>query len=224
LNALTIFISRLVEMLLPRDSQRLSAKLKSAYERYRRGCTSGIPEVLVSALVVAEDHRFYLHRGVDPIAILRAIWHSCRQRRLVGGSTIEQQLVRTLTGRKERCIKRKLKELALSLCVQRYVPKSGVPGLYLSVAYFGHGMNGIQQACARLRIDDRVMTARQAAALVARLKYPEPSNPTTGRICQISLRGDYILGRLYSVLVQDRVYAAELATGVTDDEALLCNR
>jgi membrane peptidoglycan carboxypeptidase len=220
LNALTIFISRLVEKLLPRDSQCLSAKLKSAYEKYRTECKSGIPEVLVLALVAAEDHRFYLHRGVDPIAILRAIWHSCRQRRLIGGSTIEQQLVRTLTGRKERCINRKLKELALSLCVPRYVPKSSVPGLYLSVAYFGHGMNGIHQAYARLRIDHRAMTTRQAAELVARLKYPEPSNPTTERICQISLRGDYILGRLYSVSVQDRMFP----TGLTDDEALLCNR
>jgi|ERR1700682_318663 len=220
LSSLTIFIPRLIQVLLPQDSQCFGAKLQSAYVSYRKECRSGIPEVLVSALVVAEDHRFFRHRGVDPIAILRAIWHSCCQRRLIGGSTIEQQLVRTLTGRKEKSVKRKVKELTLSLCVSRYVPKSSVPGLYLSVAYFGHGMNGIHQAYARLGIDHRAMTARQAAELVARLKYPQPGKPTADRICQISMRGDYILGRLHSVSVQDRV----CSTGLTDDEALFCNR
>jgi membrane peptidoglycan carboxypeptidase len=220
LDAPTLTISRLVAAALPRDAAPLLEKIQSTYENYKKECKSTIPQVLISALLVAEDHRFYVHGGVDPLAILRAIWCSCYRRHLIGGSTIEQQLVRTLTGRKERSIKRKVKELALALCVSHYVPKSDVPGLYLSVAYFGWGMNGIRQAYGRLGIDHRSMTARQAAELVARLKYPEPASPTTDRLCQILWRRDYILARLNSVSVSDLVSVVRLA----DDETLLCNR
>ncbi len=198
----------------------LLEKIQNTHENYQKECKSTIPQVLISTLLVAEDHRFYLHGGVDPLAILRAIWHSCWRRRLVGGSTIEQQLVRTLTGRKERSVKRKLKELALSLCVSDCVSKSDVPGLYLSVAYFGWGMNGIRQAYGRLGIDHRSMTARQAAELVARLKYPEPASLTTNRRCQILWRRDYILGRLNSVSLSDHMGVVRLV----EDETLLCNR
>ncbi len=220
MNAPTDILSRLVAILLPRDSACLFEKLNSAYENYRKECKSAIPQILVLALVVAEDHRFYLHGGVDPIAVLRAIWHSCCRQRLIGGSTIEQQLVRTLTGRKERTIKRKFKELALSLCVSGCVPKIDVPGLYLSVAYFGWRMNGVRQAYGQLGIDQRSITERQAAELVARLKYPEPSGPKVDRLRQILSRRDYILGRLHSVSVQNRLSAVRLAR----DETILCNR
>jgi membrane peptidoglycan carboxypeptidase len=220
LKALALMISRSVAILLPRDSTILLEKIQQAYDSYRDGCKSSIPPVLISALVVAEDHRFYLHSGVDPLALLRAIWHSCYRRRLVGGSTIEQQLVRTLTGRKERSIRRKVKELALAFCVLRCIPKADVPGVYLSVAYFGWRMNGVRQAYERLGIEHGSMTARQAAELVARLKYPDPGNSTAQRLSQILSRRDYILERLYSVLVQKPVGIVRIA----ESEALPFNR
>jgi len=203
LSLFNAFVSGLVTILLPRDSATLAEKLQDAYKQYVILDKPSIPEVLVSALVVAEDHRFYSHSGVDLLAILRAIWRSSLGWCLVGGSTIEQQLVRTLTGRKERSINRKLKELALACCVARYVPKSEVPGLYLSVAYFGWRMNGVREAYARLGIEYKSLTSRQAAELVARLKYPDPSSATTERLSKIFIRRDYILGRLHSVAAKD---------------------
>src|SRR6267378_715365 len=104
---------------MPKEYRCFVKKLKLAYAEYRSKCKLSIPQVLISALLVAEDHRFYVHGGVDPLAILRAIWHSFYHRRLIGGSTIEQQLVRTLTERKERNLKRKIRELALAFCVSQ---------------------------------------------------------------------------------------------------------
>lgn len=184
---------------MPADSKSLAEKLECAYSEYRSTCRPLIPQVLIAALIVAEDHRFYIHKGIDLLAILRAIWHSIYHRRLTGGSTIEQQLVRTLTGNKERSLRRKIKELALSSRVSECVPKSDVPGLYMSVAYFGWRMNGIREACTRMGINRLTMTPRQAAEIVARLKYPEPNYPNAVRTQRIRGRVTYIAGRLNSL-------------------------
>ncbi len=187
---------------MPADSRCLAEKLDSAYAEYRSKYKLSIPQVLISALLVAEDHRFYAHRGVDPLAILRAIWHFVYRHRLIGGSTIEQQLVRTLIGRKERTLKRKVRELALALCVSQCVPKSDVPGLYMSVAYFGWRMNGICEAYARMGVNEHMMTFRQAAEIVARLKYPEPNRPNLIRATQIRTRAAYVADKVNSLYPQ----------------------
>ena len=65
---------------------------------------------------------------------------------MFGASTINQQLVRVLTNRYERTFKRKVKEILLASLVARAIPKTDIPGIYLSVAYFGWRMNGLVQA------------------------------------------------------------------------------
>ena len=199
LRALDTIISQIVRLLMPAQSKCLAEKLQCACSVYRSACRPLIPQVLIAALIVAEDHRFYIHGGIDLVAILRAMWHSIYHGRLTGGSTIEQQLVRTLTGNKERNLRRKIKELALSFRVSECVPKSDVPGLYMSVAYFGWRMNGICEAYARMGISGLAMTPRQAAEIVARLKYPEPNCPNALRTLKIRKRVAYILDRLNSL-------------------------
>ncbi len=199
----------------PHDSADLIKRLNFAHAAYRNLGKCILPQTLVSALIVAEDHRFYLHRGLDLLAILRAVWYCCYRRRLVGGSTLEQQLIRTLTGKKERTLKRKLKEMVLTSCVGVCIPKSEVPGVYLSVAYFGWRMNGVHQACERLGIETTSMTTRQAAEVVARLKYPEPCDPTVSRANQILRRRNYIVERLYSLPVPQSIRIAGLSEGET---------
>jgi membrane peptidoglycan carboxypeptidase len=101
--------------------------------------------------------------------------------------------VRTLSGEKSRSIKRKFREILLCTLVSRVVPKSEVPGVYLSVAYFGWRMNGLRDACRRLGLAPDQLSIRQAAGIVARLKYPEPEIMSEGRKRQIRYRTEYIL-------------------------------
>jgi len=197
-SLLSPLASRLAAISFPRKSNHFLESLRRAYAAYSSECKFLVPPVLVSALLAAEDHRFYAHVGFDHLAIMRALWHSIYHRRLTGGSTIEQQLVRTLTGRRERSLRRKIGEVALSLCVSQCVPKRDVPGLYLSVAYFGWRMNGLRQVYTRLGISGPSLTLRQAAEIVARLKYPEPSSPNSVRAHQIEARAAYIVARLSS--------------------------
>jgi membrane peptidoglycan carboxypeptidase len=167
--------------------------LRNAYVRYSHDRATLATPNLTSALLIAEDRRFYHHGGIDIKATLRAVWYLVFKGRLVGGSTLEQQLVRTLSGEKARSLKRKFIEILLCTLVTRVVPKSEIPGLYLSVAYFGWRMNGLRDACRRLGLAPDRLSIRQAAGIVARLKYPEPEVMSEVRRRQISCRTEYIL-------------------------------
>ncbi|WP_368299964.1 biosynthetic peptidoglycan transglycosylase [Kluyvera sichuanensis] len=153
---------------------------------------------LITMLIIAEDHRFEKHCGVDLVSILRATWRTIFCRRTEGASTIAMQLVRVLTGRYERTLKRKIQEMYLATKLTKHINKSDLPKLYLFVAYFGWRMNGITQLSNRLKIDLLKITDMEAAGIIARLKYPEPQKYDHIRIKKIQNRAKYIL--LQSVL------------------------
>ena len=147
-------------------------------------------------LVVGEDHRIALHPGVDPLALCRAAWRTYGCGRREGGSTVAMQLVRVLTGQFERSWRRKADEIVLAMLVTRHVPSDELPALYLSVGYYGWGMNGFAQACRRLCIDPVSCSLQESASVIARLKYPEPKSCTAGRRLQIARRSEYLMARL----------------------------
>jgi penicillin-binding protein 1C len=93
-----------------------------------------LPEPLVHATLAAEDRRFFLHPGVDPVALLRAVWHNLRARRMVeGGSTLTQQTAKILIDR-PRSVRGKLREVVLALRLEHRLGKREILALYLSVA------------------------------------------------------------------------------------------
>lgn len=163
-------LQTLALQLLPETSQLIYEKIQIIL----KSCTTDICwEHYENALVQAEDHRFHLHRGVDCIAIARAFYqtlvHRCRQ----GGSTIEQQLVRTLTKDYRRNYSRKFRELLLASTLARFFSKQDVLRAYLSVAYFGTNMVGLPQAIKKSVVPD-VLNDNAPAYLIAHLRYPKP--------------------------------------------------
>lgn len=192
MKVLGILLAFMARITLPGATQQLERDLAATYERYHATKIDLSPAVAI-VLVAGEDRRFFRHGGVDLIATLRAIWLFTTQRRLSGASTIEQQLVRTLTRRYELTLRRKIREILLASLVDRVVPKSEIPGLYLALAYFGWRMNGIQEASRRLGIDLEDMTLRQAASIVARLKYPEPRLASREQANRIVFRTEYLV-------------------------------
>lgn len=162
---------------------------------YRESVKLSISDSLVVMLVAAEDHRYGMHPGVDPISICRAIWRSAICRKREGGSTIAMQLVRVITGRYEKTLGRKFAEMVLAVGLTRLVHSGDLPRLYLVVAYFGWKMNGLAQAAQRLGINPSVISDVEAANIVARLKYPEPHVQDERRLERIQTRTTYILGR-----------------------------
>lgn len=152
--------------------------------------------VLLNALVAGEDHRFDLHIGFDPISVFRAFWKVYLNKAREGGSTIEQQLVRVITNRYEVTIYRKFREILLSTVLKNFFTKTEVMNTYLSVAYFGWHMNGIEQVFSRLNINENEITASQACFIIAMLKYPEPKIVSEDTIKKINMRAEHIYARL----------------------------
>jgi 1A family penicillin-binding protein len=100
---------------------------------------------LQHAFVAVEDHRFYSHLGIDPIAIGRAAMRNLRSPGTVeGGSTLTQQLARTLFLSNRQSYGRKAREAALALLIEAGLTKEQVLELYLNRIYLSAGIYGVE--------------------------------------------------------------------------------
>lgn len=101
-----------------------------------------VSDSLVSAVVTSEDRRFYAHKGVDPLGVVRGFWKALRGERIEGGSTLTNQVIKnTLLVKLEgaRTLERKVKEWMLSIQVERHLSKQELLRDYLNVVYWGNG-------------------------------------------------------------------------------------
>ncbi|MHB1161083.1 MAG: penicillin-binding protein 1C [Chloroflexota bacterium] len=110
-----------------------------------------LPAHLLRATIATEDATFYSNPGVDPLAILRALWQNWRGEGIVsGGSTLTQQLARNLwmspSERGEQSLWRKLREAALALRLSARLGKDEILELYLNSAPYGHQAVGVDAA------------------------------------------------------------------------------
>lgn len=114
----------------------------SYYLEYRE-----IPEIVVKTFVAVEDQKFYKHKGVDYLAILRAVIAMVRNGEVTqGGSTITQQLARTIYLNMEKTWERKMEEIFIARNLEEKYTKSQIMEFYVNNIYFGHGYYGIQAA------------------------------------------------------------------------------
>ena len=114
----------------------------SYYKEYK-----DIPEIVVKTFVAVEDQKFYKHQGVDYLAILRAVIAMVRNGEVTqGGSTITQQLARTVFLSMEKTWERKMEEIFIARNLEDKYTKSQIMEFYLNNIYFGNGYYGIQAA------------------------------------------------------------------------------
>lgn len=139
-----------------------------------------LPQVLVDALIAAEDRRFYTHDGVDPVAVARAALANRRAGEIVqGGSTITQQLIKNrYFPDAQDTLERKADEAVLALELERVTDKDGILVDYLNTVYFGAGAYGVQAAAlAYFGVDVDELELPQAALLVGLIRVPESASP-----------------------------------------------
>ena len=141
-----------------------------------------IPDIVKRAFVSAEDQNFWTHRGVDPLAILRAgvfdLTHMGEGRRPVGASTITQQVAKNMLLDNQVSIGRKIKEAILALRIEQNLTKDRILELYLNEIYLGMGSYGVAaaaQAYFNKSLDQ--LTVAEAAFLAALPKAPNNYNP-----------------------------------------------
>ena len=138
-----------------------------------------LPPALPAAVVAVEDRRFYHHPGIDPIGLARAAWVNLTAGRVAqGGSTLTQQVAKTLFLTNARTVGRKVQELFLTLWLERHFTKKEILEIYLNRVYLGSGAWGVD-AAARMYfgVPARGVTLAQAAVLAGLPRAPSRFNP-----------------------------------------------
>src|SRR5262249_32878652 len=138
---------------------------------------------IVDATIAAEDHRFWHHPGVDPIALARALVRDIRSGRIVeGGSTITQQGAKLLLARREgtapRSLSAKIREAVIALRLEHRLSKRDILALYLNLSPYGNQLSGAERASrAYFGHGVELLTPAQAAFLAALPQRPSWFNP-----------------------------------------------
>ncbi|MDR0308506.1 MAG: penicillin-binding protein, partial [Coriobacteriales bacterium] len=154
------------------------------YEYDRRSVTSDqVSPYVFQATVSVEDERFYQHDGVDYYGIIRAFVVDLTSSRVEGASTITQQLVRqtVLQGEAtDTTYKRKVREAALALEVEKKYSKDDILMMYLNTINYGDGCWGIESAAQHYFSKPASdLTIVEAALLCGIPQSPEYNNPVT---------------------------------------------
>lgn len=130
---------------------------------------------LIAAVLSAEDKRFFRHRGIDWLALLRASFRNMRAGTIVqGGSTITQQLARNAVLKDtRRTLKRKALEAAIAKILEGIFSKDEILEAYLNACYFGHGVFGVRLAAlSSFGKEPSDLDTEEAAYLAGLLRGP----------------------------------------------------
>jgi len=146
---------------------------------YKRQYSEDFPQFLKQAVVAVEDRRFYEHSGFDAKSIGRAIYNDIKAgSRAEGGSTITQQLARTIFLTNEKSFIRKIKELFIAISIEDKYTKDAILNMYLNEIYIGRGCSGLPIA-ANTYFGKNVNQLNKAeiTMLVGMIQSPEYYNP-----------------------------------------------
>jgi penicillin-binding protein 2D len=134
---------------------------------------------LRKAVIAVEDRRFYRHAGIDPIALARAVWANVRRGGVAeGGSTLTQQLARTLFLSNRRTLPRKAKEAVLAVMLEQVLSKEQILELYLNRVYLSGGTYGVEAMSRRLFAKRaRDLTLGESALVAGVIRAPSALSP-----------------------------------------------
>lgn len=170
-----------------------------------------MPKRVINAFLSAEDKNFFTHPGVDPIGVGRAVITNLKNistnRRLVGASTITQQVAKNFLLTSDVTVERKIKEAILAFRIERALAKERILELYLNEIYLGFGSFGV--AAAALNYFNKsldALTVSEAALLAALPKAPNNYNPLT-KPRAAKGRRDWVVDRM----LEDGVITPEAA-------------
>lgn len=132
-----------------------------------------VSQYYIDAVVAVEDHRFYLHNGIDIISTINAAISNIKTSSLgMGGSSITQQLAKNMYFSQEKKFTRKVAELFVSHDLEKELSKNEILELYINIIYFGDGYYGINDASygyynkapSDLELEEAIMLAGLPAA------------------------------------------------------------
>ena len=185
-----------------------------------------VPPLLVKAILAIEDERFYHHYGIDPVALLRAVWINLRSGGVVqGGSTLTQQLMKNFFLSDERSLNRKAKEAIMALIAERKYSKNEILENYLNEIYLGQkgsqGIFGVWEA-AQFYFSKPMtdLTVGESALMAGLIRAPNRLSPYRS-VEEATKRRNVVLAKLLDDKVISRAqYEAALREALPHRELI----
>src|SRR4030042_195286 len=193
-----------------------------SYEKREVVSLDRIPNYLIQAFVAGEDARFFQHKGLDYLAILRALFRNIFSGEIVqGGSTITQQVVKSLLLSPEKSFTRKIREAILAYKIEKNLTKEEILYLYINQIYLGHGAYGVAAAAENyfgksieeLNLEESTLLAGLPQAPSKYSPYQHPQ--------QAKKRQLYILNRMVEegfISSSDAIKVAQTSYVIRDKE------
>lgn len=167
------------------------------YLERRLPAEKDVPDYLKKAFVAAEDANFYKHHGVSFTGILRAIIKNILAGDVVqGGSTITQQVTRSIILSPEKTFTRKIREIILSYRLEKYLTKDEILTLYLNQIFLGNNSYGVEAAAETyFHKNVKDLTLAEASFLAGMPKAPSRYTPFSNPEL-LKERQKYVLTRM----------------------------
>ncbi|UCH01008.1 MAG: PBP1A family penicillin-binding protein [Deltaproteobacteria bacterium] len=170
---------------------------------------------MINAFIAAEDDRFFQHRGIDLLSIVRALFKNIKAGRIEqGGSTITQQVTKSLLLKNPaRTYKRKVREALLSLQIEREFSKEEILYRYLNQIYLGHSLYGIEAASkGYFGKKASELNIAESALLAGLAQAPSRDSPIK-HLERAKLRQKYVLERMKTEgFIDDKEFEEALNT------------
>src|ERR1700740_2071576 len=158
-----------------------------------------VPDVMINAILAAEDERFYSHGGVDYLSVLRAAASNVASGTQQGAGTITMQVARNFFLTREKTITRKLREVLLAWKIEANLSKDEILQLYVNQIFLGqraYGFAAASQIYFGKPLKD--VTPAEAAMLAGLPKAPSAYNPVTNPK-RAKTRQLYVLRRMHEL-------------------------
>ena len=186
-----------------------------------------MPAYLPAAFIAMEDRRFYMHAGVDPVGLGRALVQDLRAGHAVaGGSTISQQTAKIIYTQQERTVSRKFTELMGAAGLEKALTKKKILELYLNRIYLGSAAYGVDGA-ARVYFGTsaRNLTLAQAAMLATLTRAPSVFSPRRD-LARAQARADTVLDAMLDTgaITDAEAKAAKASPAIVVDNASIDSR
>ena len=185
---------------------KLNGEKDVSYLRYEE-----IPSTIISAVISIEDKKFYRHHGIDFQAIIRAGIAMVRDGEVTqGGSTITQQLARTVFLTTDKTWERKIEEMFIALELEKIYSKNQLLEFYLNNIYYANGYYGIAAASeGYFQKDPDKLTLSESAFLCAIPNNPTIYNPLTNKENTMKRRNRILYGMLKDGMIDETIYLKE---------------
>lgn len=208
-----------VEWQIPLRIHAADGRLIAEFGEQRRSPVSldEVPVQMLQAFVAAEDSRFYQHRGVDHLSLLRASLHLLRTREKgQGGSTITMQLARNLLLSPEKTYRRKLSEILLAKRIERALSKTDILERYLNTVFLGHRAYGVAAAAqVYYGLGLHQLDLAQTAMIAGLPQAPSLVNPITDPVRAVQRRNHVLQRMLEAGFIDPAEASAAKAAPIT---------